>query len=255
MGVRSGTEEAYECRFYRQKLQEESATKKHRLGTWRKVGTRVYHYACVTEAVTVGQVVSWHEDPVALADNGDIATEAIGENEILIKPNPAVTLNEYEDGYFTVEAGTGLGQILTIRNHPVIALNTAGYIFLYDGLIVATAVGDSHGQLLRNEFDVQLANHTNPQVEIPVGVAPMTFTTGVYYGWVQSWGPAVVTAGVATMVAGVVCNIAEDVSGTAQIPVAIGAVTGYEPQLAPIGYALTAAADTVPAPVYLTMAP
>ena len=179
-----------------QSIYAESATAKHNVGDkCRMSDGRVFHYAYNGAGTLVaGNVVQ--TSVCTAGHNGMVPTaiSAVGETRVQVVPlTNAIVVNEYRNGYLWINAGGGAGIMYRIKSNPAIVGNAAGYIYLYDPLVVATIVATSKISVVRNPWygTIQAAVTVTG---IPVGVAPIA-VTAYYYYWCQTWGPGVALAG------------------------------------------------------------
>lgn len=177
-----------------QGIYDQSITKKADLGTLLPfLDGRCFRYAkCNASAgITKGHMA---ESPTVVANESTItqtgmAAQAIGKSVINVLLTAAIAANLYEDGWFTVESSTGLGQCFHIKSNKAggLAVATPCELTLYDPLVVATSA-TSVISLTKNKYANVVVVPTTA-VGIPIGVPLITVTTG-YYFWAQTKGPA-----------------------------------------------------------------
>jgi hypothetical protein len=203
-----------------------SGFSKHRIGDkCRMSDGRVYHWALNgTDILAAGNVVQNSVTPVGHRNMTPTVLAALKDTRVQVVPvTTAIVKNEYSNGYLWVNVSTGAGIPYKIKSNPAIGIAAAGYIELYDPIIVATAAG-SRISLARNPwYGTLLANSTVDG--LPVGVAPIavpasTATTEYYY-WAQTWGPGVALAG-GTLVITTPCLTAGTGEGTVIVCAAHG---------------------------------
>lgn len=158
----------------------------------------------------------------------------------------AVTANQYQDGQLVVNAGTGLGQALTISGNTSALSSGSPTINLTDPIITATAVADSKFSLHPNLWSAAvIASQAAATSVLPAGV-PTISIPAANYGWFQVGGPAAVLAnGTPALGSGVIPSATTD-----------GAVDveGASTVTARVGYMMITAVSTEYRPVYLTIA-
>jgi hypothetical protein len=174
---------------------------KHQIGDkCRMSDGRVYHWALNgAVALTAGRLVQNSVTPIGHRNMTPTVLSAIGETKVQTVPvTTNIAANEYANGYLWMNAGAGAGIMYKVKSNPAITLSVAGYIYLYDPLVVATVVATSKVSLARNPWYGTLVMPTTI-TGIPVGVNPIavpaTTATIQYWYWCQTWGPATVLAG------------------------------------------------------------
>lgn len=173
---------------------------------------------------------------VTLPANSNSVTYTIGAT--------ALTANQYQDGYFQVNAGTGAGQNLLVSNTTTsTAGSTAVTVNLKDATYVATSVTDSKFSLQPNEYSkVVIQDHTAPTAQLLTGVPPVSIPDA-NYGWFQIGGAAAVlingTPGVGVPVVG---------SATTDGAVDVDTASLFQ-QI--VGYMLVVGVSTTYKPVFL----
>jgi hypothetical protein len=123
---------------------------------------------------------------------------ALGTRRIPFTPGTTnITQNQYANGYAWINAGVGAGMYYKIKSHLAIALSVAGYLELYDPLVVALDA-TSKVTITPNPWK-GLIEFPTTLTGIPMGVAPIAVTqstaTITYYFWAQTWGPCCILAG------------------------------------------------------------
>jgi len=196
-----------------------SGISKHKVGDkCRMSDGRVYHWALNgAVALTPGLVVQNSVTPIGHRNTTPTLASDVGETKIQIVPvTTAVVANEYANGYLWSNVTPGEGIMYRIKSNPAIVAAVAGYIQLYDPLIVAFSTA-SRISLARNPWYGTLAVAVTVS-GMPVGLAPIsvpaTTSTIQYYYWAQTWGPAAVLAG-GTLVVTTPCLSAGGVAGGA----------------------------------------
>lgn len=165
--------------------------------------------------------------------------------------NTAPTAHQYDNGWFFVNAGTGVGQTLQIVSHNVPAVSASTYpnftLNLGDGLYTATAVADSKFSVMPNAFSAAIiADRTAPTAVIPVGVSEIS-VPGANYAWFQVGGPCAVLANGTPAAGGALIP-----SATTDGAVDVDGATSVQPK---VGYALQVAVSGEYRMVNLTINP
>ena len=161
--------------------------------------------------------------------------------------NTAVTANQYQDGYFYVNAGTGAGQALLFDNHTTPSGNGTIIISLKDSLIAATAVADSKFSLQPNPYSACIISAHGSATAIFATGVPNVSIPDTDYGWFQIGGPCSVLANGTPAVGGSVIP-----SATTDGAVDVDGASSVQPK---VGYTLITAVSTEYRMVYLTINP
>lgn len=153
----------------------------------------------------------------------------------------ALTTNQYFQGYFQVNTGTGAGQNLEIASHGTSAAGSTAVTFnLKDATYVATLAADSKFSLQPNAYSkTVISDHTANTANLLTGV-PNVSIPDANYGWFQIGGPAAVlingTPGVGVpVVAGATTDGSVDVDTAALFQqivgymMVVGVSTTYKP--------------------------
>ncbi len=174
-------------------IHQESASGVWALGTRMQLGERVFRY---TQIGASGIAVAKAVQSQVIEANGDVTdmavdTPAAGRKvvEVTNGSNTAIAANEFAGGWLHTNDDTGEGHLYQIRYHDAILASAAGNIHLYDKIKVAfvagTTVSLTHSTYYKNII------HPSPPTALITGVTPVAFTAD-FYGWIQTWGPAVV---------------------------------------------------------------
>lgn len=176
------------------------------------------------------------------------ATYVAGTNQVSFTLGAtAATADQYKDGYFYVNAGTGAGQLLQVNGNTSASSSGTITVSLDDALIVATAVADSKFSLQPNAYSAcVIAASGSATALIPVGV-PIVSIPDTYYGWFQIGGPAAVLANGTPAVGGSVIP-----SATTSGAVDVDGAASVQPK---VGYTLITAVSTEYRAVQLTINP
>lgn len=164
-----------------------------------------------------------------------------------------VSSNQYAQGYFVVNKGTGAGQALEIAGNTSAISSGSPTINLEDAIITATLAADSKFSLYPNVYSAcVIYAHAAPNTSIPAGVPNVTVpvatatTAPSTYFWSQVGGECSVLADAATWVGtfdGVIASTLTDGA------VGIQATGTIQPTL---GYSLDTLVSTEYRPVMLT---
>jgi hypothetical protein len=179
-----------EAQLFGQGIHEISATPVCNLGTKAVLPDgRAFRYA---KAGGTGLEVGKLMQSAAIVPNHQncaATVAAIGATTVsLTLGNTALTANYYAGGTLTVNAGTGLGQVFTIKSHPAADASAAVVVTLVDPIRVALASSSSKVSLSTNPYDGVIIFPTTP-TGAPVGVTPIA-VTAAYYFWIQTHGLA-----------------------------------------------------------------
>ncbi len=130
------------------------------------------------------------------------ATAAIGATQITVTAGgTAITANQYQGGFATISAGTGIGQTLRISSHPSATSSGTCVLTLEDPLTVATAVSDSKTSLTLalygSAYGATVATSgviicpttlTGPVIGVTVTPIAASSATVPTYGFIQTTG-------------------------------------------------------------------
>lgn len=185
----------------RQGIYEESASAKADLGRFIDFQDgRRFRYCQANGGITKGHMCS----AAAVDSNMNTVTQTgmtvalsngyIGEKIIDVLLGAATTLNLFEDGYFVVEGGTGLGQFHVIRKNKAggSSVSSPCKLTLYDPLVVALDA-TSIISLTKNRYKDVIVTPTS-ETAPPIGVPLITITDN-YYFWAQTRGYCCVVVG------------------------------------------------------------
>lgn len=135
----------------------------------------------------------------------------------------AATANQYAGGVIVINAGTGIGQTLTIASHPAAASAASLTLTLEDKLAVALDA-TSKSCLIANVYNGVIASPTTSTNTI-VGVAISAIPAG-YYGWVQTRGPVSALGDASVAAAGLGIMPSTTTAGTITVATATGTRIG-----------------------------
>jgi hypothetical protein len=186
-----------------QAVREVSVTQKHCLGI---VGTtrdgRVFRYALGGAADLVKANALVAADPVANHQNCLVAVAAaIGDRKVKITIGAtAATLDQYKDGWLTIQDGTGEGFTYLVAGNQASAGSENIWVYLQDPIEVALPI-TAEATLDYNLYANVVISATD-QADCPAGIAHLSVDVSVApYFWVQTgghaaiWGDEAVAAG------------------------------------------------------------
>lgn len=195
-----------------EETRDSHSTQRHPLGARGvTVEGRVFHYVKngATAGVRAILAGSATPGPWATATDNQLAVAAVaGATQIIMNdvPTGSVTADYYKDGFiwFNTTAGS---QMLRIKSHGSWASGTGGStgeadapINLYRDQPVAAAIATNATESPRLQASPYMAVIPMPASlgaglsQRPVGVYPIALAAN-YYGWLQTWGPAVLRIG------------------------------------------------------------
>ncbi|MCL6441691.1 MAG: hypothetical protein K6T27_09400 [Thermoleophilum sp.] len=166
-----------------QGLFEVSSTKKHPLGTIRKLSDgRVFAYAKAgSVSLSAGRLC---QAPVQIANHLNIAVAAavaVDSREVTVTLGAtAVTANQYEDGFLYINSANG-GFSYKIKSHPSASASANLKVTLYDKVRKALTTSD-RATLLANPFG-EVIVHPSPPTAVLVGVPQMDIAAGSFF-WI-----------------------------------------------------------------------
>ena len=181
-----------------------STTQYHRVGTRGELGDRAFRYYRLSNATGVvsnnlcqaAVPVAAHVSETGALRTPDTAAAAgvvAGSTKIVATLGAtAAVQNQYAEGYFKVQAGTGLGQIYKIRAHEAAALSTEITLDLYDPVLTTIASGATWTLIANPWADIiitPVTTRTGMAVGVPSHAIPGATTAAPTFGWMQTWGP------------------------------------------------------------------
>ncbi len=185
------------AQMFVQGLYEESATKKHKLGTIRTLddGRKFVYCSATAAAIAAGVALSKAQAVQACTiAAADALINVVGAKKVTFTLTGTPTLNLYEDGYAVITSGTGIGEIYKIRGNTADDNPASGRctFFLYDGLKTAHLAADTTVSVYQNPYKSLLINPavaneaaTTQETVMGVTIRPVTAS---YYFWAQTWG-------------------------------------------------------------------
>jgi hypothetical protein len=154
----------------------------------------VFYYAKNGAVATVAG--NCMEGLVAVAHHTNVNMEAavdIGKKVVtLIDGGTTAVLNQYREGWFFVTDGTGEGHGYKVKSNIATSGSASDSLTLtlYDPIRVAlVASGTSEGSVMFNPY-YGLIKQATP-AKNTVGIATFV-ATGLYYHWIQTYGPCFV---------------------------------------------------------------
>lgn len=118
-----------------------------------------------------------------------VLAAAIGDTtvSIVLGATPA-SLNQYRDGFFSVNSGTGTAHQYRVKSNPAIDSSGTGVITLYDPIKIAlVASGTSLASLLPSRYRLLVVAATTP-IHLALG-SPIQAVAASKFFWAQTWGP------------------------------------------------------------------
>ena len=135
---------------------------------------------------------------------------AVGDKQVSVAVDGAVTADKYAGGYFTVRDSAGEGYSYLIASNTSVAGAGAIVVNLDEPLIEALTTA-SEATLRKHAYlDVQLS--VADQLDMPVGVTPVAVTAS-YYFWSQVWGECSVLGDASTHARGSEATISAATAG------------------------------------------
>lgn len=182
---------------YVQGLYDESATKKHRLGTIRVLddGRRFVYCSATAAAIAAGVAISKAQAVQACTiAAADAAINLAGARTITLTLTGTPTAGLYEDGYLVITSGTGIGEVYRIKSNTADDIPASGRctFYLYDKLKTTHVAASTTISVYQNPYGSLLINPavaneaaTTQETVMGVTVRPVTAS---YYFWAQTWG-------------------------------------------------------------------
>lgn len=183
--------------------------------------------------------------PVANHVNRTGVTYAIGTAQVTFAVGATlVTANQYAQGYFVVNAGTGVGQTLLISGNTSAASSGSPVVNLSDSLMIATLVSDSKFSLHPHPYSALIINAAT----LGAGAAGVNQVSvpDTAYAWFQVTGACSVLSDAGAAAIGAPITYSDDTAG---------AVGPYETDAVGVvlGYALILGVSAEYRPVYLSI--
>lgn len=195
--------------------QQGQSTQQVSLGTrYEDAFGRVFHYGEAASAVGRGYMAL-----TALQDANDEnlsfqTAPAVGDKIVKVTlGGSALTADEYKDGWFVVQDGTGEGRAYKIEgNDAQTSTSGTGVIYLAEEIDTAGATGEANVDLVHNRYDDLRVDSDQNQTDTPAGVPICVGGLGASeFGYVQTWGP---------------CAVWRDAAETLGNQLTLGATTG-----------------------------
>lgn len=218
-------------------IRANDATQQMVLGTYAETTDgRGFRYAKVGGVATVpGNVLvsaAWsqaNQAPVGgLAVN---AAVAIGGTTVVTSTSTTNTLNKYAGGYLITDVTPGEGYTYRIASNTATSAAVGCSFTLDDPIVVALSTA-SKFVVVKHPYDQVIVSPATASTGAPVGVAT-SIITAAQFGWVQTFGPCAVLAGVATSISlpGVPVTPGASTAGTVIVSTAILPTIGWAMQL------------------------
>ncbi len=120
-------------------------------------------------------------------DNNNLVSvaAAVGDKQVTVAVDNAVTADKYAGGYFTTRDGTGEGYSYLIASNTSAAGAGTVVVNLDEPLIEALAT-TSEATLRKHAYQSVMLSVAD-QLDMPIGVTPVAVTAS-YYFWAQVWG-------------------------------------------------------------------
>lgn len=141
-------------------------------------------------ALVVGKL---YDAPAQVTNHSNIAVAsaaAAGATSVTVTLGAtAATANQYAGGVLIVNDAAGEGQTFTIKSNPAADASASLVLTLEDDEPIVTALTtSSEVTLVPNQYN-SVVVHATTEASVPAGAA-ITAVTALYYGWVQTRGPA-----------------------------------------------------------------
>lgn len=152
------------------------------------------------------------------------AAPAVGDRDVKVTLGAtALTADQYKDGWFVVQDGTGEGRAYGVEGHAAADSAATATIRLKEAIDTAGATGELNCDLILNIYDGLVISVTDQQ-DTPIGV-PVVAVAASSYFWVQTGGPVSVLQDEVIAV-GQAVTIGSSVAGAVELQDAAG-----EPQI------------------------
>jgi len=176
-----------------QSVFETSTSQHHSLGTKAQLADgRVFFYGKHSLSTTLATGLLMTQPAVVANHQNRTTTGTAGQSTITIAIGAtAMTANQYAEGYFWADSGTGLGQFRKIKSNGASAGSTTETITLYEPLTTTFAATPT-GSLQKNLYSDLVVHPGNAVLAgTPVGVINVAVGAGnttAQYFWIQTAG-------------------------------------------------------------------
>ncbi len=173
-----------------------SATQQHALGTrgYTPDG-RAYRYAKAGSVdLVAGSLV---QGPAFVAGAAALVVSTTspvnaGVTSIDVTCASSCAANFYAEGYLGIATGAGMGYLYSVDRHAAVSTGATGKFFLHvEDPLQVTITTTATVTLLQNKYSGVVISPANTALGIVVGLAHYIITAS-QYGWIQTWGPALV---------------------------------------------------------------
>lgn len=209
---------------------------------------RTFAYGTASTVADPGKLQSGALSTANYVNRTGVTTVA-GQTSVTFTLGTTATSNLFAQGYFYVNAGTGVGQTLLISGNTAATAGNSNSttVNLQDEIITATASSDSKFSIQPNPYSATVIAPSGTSTAIFAVGVPQVQIAAASYGWYQVGGPAAVLANGTPAVGSSVIP-----SGTTAGAVDVDAAASVQPK---VGYTLIAAVTTEYRAVYLTVNP
>ncbi len=160
-------------------------------------GRRFRH---VKMSATAGVVGLMYTAPAGTPDHGSVAGSAlvitnavsVGDKTIVLTTGgtSVVAKNEYQDGYLTVETGTGAGHTYRVESNVAASLAVTCTFTLADPIAATVNAGTAVASLINSPYkNILLTATGSARVGTYAGILPIAASAN-FYTWAQTKGPA-----------------------------------------------------------------
>lgn len=116
------------------------------------------------------------------------AAAAVGDRTVsLTTGSSAWTVDEFKDGYLSIDEAAGQGILYTIKTNPAAGTSATVAVTLYETVQKALTTSDKATAFINPYGDIIV--HPSPATAFLVGITPKAIGSGKY-GWFATWGPA-----------------------------------------------------------------
>lgn len=223
----------------------ESSAALHQVGAYIETASgRGFRYTKVgATALVAGKLYQAAAEDTTNQQSLTCAVNSIGDTSVVTTTTVTLAVNLLAGGLLTViSASTGAGFGYKIKGNTV-AAGVVTTFTLEDPIIVATT-GTVIVDVAPNPYNGVVITPAGSATSAAVG-ASVYNVTALYYGWLQTHGPAPILCSTTITVGNSVTPINATAAGAATV-----ATNGVK---APIGYALTGIATTDYGPIFLTI--
>lgn len=217
-------------------LKSDSSAQLHTLGSYVETADgRGFRYCKMGGTSSVpGKVyvsAAWDSTNQAPVGGLEVAAAAIGDTSVTITTSTTLAVNLLAGGYMVTDVTPGQGYIYKIDGNTATVAAANCVLTLADPIVIALTTA-SNVVLVKHPYDAVIVSPGGASTGAPVGVST-GIITNAQFGWLQTFGPCAVLAGVATSISlpGVPVTVSAATAGSVIVATAILPTVGWAMQL------------------------